>query len=75
MALYKALYALAPPCNPHVDCPTGTLLSAQSSTAMSGIDGLLTFSPATMPGVATNLRAIAISGNVAALPIAIEQHP
>ncbi len=75
VALYQALYAWAPPCNPHVVCPPGTLLSAQSTTATSGIDGLVTFSPATMPGVATNLQAIAVSGNVATLPIVVEQYP
>lgn len=75
VALYQALYAWAPPCNPHVVCPPGTLLAAQSATVTSGIDGLVTFTPATMPGVATNLQAIAASGNTAALPIVIEQHP
>lgn len=74
VALYQALYAWAPPCNPHVVCSPGALLSVQQSTTTSGIDGLVAFSPATMPGVATDLQAVAISGKVATLPIVIEQH-
>ena len=74
VALYQALYTWAPPCNPHVICPPGILLSAQSATATSTIDGLITFTPATLPGVATNLQAIAVTGNTAVLPIAIEQY-
>jgi hypothetical protein len=75
VALYQALYAWAPPCNSHFVCPPSVLLSAQSGTTTSGIDGLVTFTPATMPGIATNLRAIAATGNTAVVPIAIEQHP
>ncbi len=75
VALFQALYAWTPPCNTHVVCTPGTLLSAQSATATSGIDGLVTFAPATMPGVATNLQAIAATGDTAMLPIQIEQHP
>jgi hypothetical protein len=75
VSLYQALYAWAPPCNPHVVCPPGVLLSTQSATATSTIDGLVTFAPATIPGVATNLRAIAVTGNTAVLPIEIERHP
>jgi hypothetical protein len=76
VALYQALYTWAPPCNPHVICPPGILLSAQSATATatSTIDGLITFTPATLPGEATNLQAIAVTGNTAVLPIAIEQY-
>jgi hypothetical protein len=75
VALYQALYAWAPACSPHVVCPPSVLLSAQSATATSGIDGMVTFTPATIPGVATNLQAVAATGNTAVLPIAIEQHP
>jgi hypothetical protein len=75
IALYQALYAWAPACNPHIVCPPSVLLSVQAATATSGIDGLVSFTPATMPGVATNLQAIAATGNTAVLPIAIERHP
>jgi hypothetical protein len=43
VALYQALYAWAPPCNTHVVCTPGTLLSAQSATATSSIDGLIAY--------------------------------
>ncbi len=75
VALYQALYAWTPACSQHVVCTPGTLLSAQSAIATSDINGLVTFSPATLPGVATNLQAIAATGNTGALPIEIERHP
>jgi hypothetical protein len=75
VALYQALYAWAPPCAQHTVCPPSTLLASQSSTATSAIDGSVTFSPATLPGVSTSLIALATSGNTATFPIAIEQHP
>jgi hypothetical protein len=51
------------------------LLATQTATAISAIDGTVTFSPLTLPGVATSLQAIAASGNTATVPIAIDQHP
>ncbi|HEX4757648.1 MAG TPA: IPT/TIG domain-containing protein [Terracidiphilus sp.] len=75
VALYQALYAWAPPCNPHVVCPAGALLAVESATATSDISGMVAFSPATFPGTATNLQAIAASGNTTTVPITIEQHP
>jgi hypothetical protein len=75
VALYQALYAWTPPCSTHVVCLPGALLSAQSAVATSDINGLLTFSPATLPGVATSLQGIAVTGNTATVPIVIEQHP
>ncbi len=75
VALYQALYAWAPPCALHAVCPPGTLLASQSSTATSDLSGIVTFSPATLPGVSTSLIALATSGNTATIPIAIDQHP
>jgi hypothetical protein len=75
VAFYQALYAWAPPCTLHSVCPPGTLLASQSSTAISAIDGTVTFSPATLPGTTTNLIALAASGNTATIQVAIEQHP
>jgi hypothetical protein len=75
VALFQALYAWATACNPHVVCQPGVLLSVQSGTATSGIDGLVTFAPATLPGVATKLQAVATTGDTAVLPVSIEQHP
>ena len=37
--------------------------------------GAVTFTPASLPGVATNLLGLAVTGNTATLNIAIEQHP
>ena len=75
VALYQALYAWAPPRAPHTVCPPSTLLATQTATAISAIDGSVTFSPAALPGAPTTLQAIAVSGNTATVPFAIEQHP
>ncbi|MGA3135161.1 MAG: IPT/TIG domain-containing protein [Terracidiphilus sp.] len=75
VALYQALYAWAPPCAPHGPCVQGALLATQAATATSAIDGTVAFTPASLPGVATNLLALAASGNTATISIAIEQHP
>ena len=73
VALYQALYAWAPPCAPHTVCPPSALLATQTATASSALDGTVIFSPATLPGIATNLAGIAASGNTATVPITIEQ--
>ncbi|MGC1461822.1 MAG: IPT/TIG domain-containing protein, partial [Terracidiphilus sp.] len=75
VALYQSFYAWAPPCSPHAVCPPSDLLAAQTATATSDITGVVTFSPATLPGVATNLLGLAASGKTSTVPIAIEQHP
>jgi len=75
VALYQALYAWAPPCPPHGACAPAELLATQVSTATSAVDGGVTFTPATLPAVATNLIGIAVSGNTATAVIDVEQHP
>ncbi|MGD0787098.1 MAG: hypothetical protein ABR898_03870, partial [Terracidiphilus sp.] len=75
VALYQALYAWAPPCAAHGVCAQAPLLAAQSSTATSAIDGTVAFAPASLPGVATNLLGLAVSGNTASVNVAVEQHP
>ncbi|MDE3148921.1 MAG: hypothetical protein KGL37_05575 [Acidobacteriota bacterium] len=75
VALYQALYAWTPPCAPHAVCTQGELLATQTATATSALDGTVSFAPATLPGVATNLLGLAASGNTAAVNIAVEQHP
>ncbi len=74
VTLDQSLYAWAPACAPHTVCLPGALLSAQSSTATSAVDGTVVFTPATLPGVATDLRAVAASGNTSTVSISIEQH-
>jgi hypothetical protein len=75
VSLYQALYAWTPPCSPNVVCPPGALLATEASTATTAVDGSVTFVPASLPGVATNLMGIAASGNSSTVDIWIEQHP
>jgi hypothetical protein len=75
VSLYQALYAWSPPCAAHGVCPPAPLLAAQTASATSAIDGTVTFAPATLPGIATNLQAVAASGNIATISIGVEMHP
>ena len=75
VSLYQALYAWAPPCAPHGVCPPANLLASQTATATSALDGTVTFTPATLPGVPTSLLALAASGNTSTIDITVEQHP
>ncbi len=75
VALFQALYQWAPPCPPHGRCAQPALLASQTLTATSGIDGIVNFMPASLPGVATTLAGLAVTGNSATLAISIEQHP
>jgi hypothetical protein len=75
VTLYQALYAWAPPCGPHSRCVQSQLLATQTSTAISALDGTVSFTPATLAGVATNLVGVASTGNAGTLRIAVEQHP
>jgi hypothetical protein len=73
VSLYQALYAWTPPCAAHVVCTPGALLATASGTAVSALDGTVTFSPATLPSVATSLKGLALSGNTSTVNVAIEQ--
>ncbi len=75
VVLYQALYAWSPPCAPHTVCTQGALLGAQSGSATSAVDGTVTFTPGSLPGVATDTLGLAASGNTATVGIAVEQHP
>ena len=75
VALYEALYAWTPPCSPNVVCPPGALLATQASMGTTAVDGSVTFVPASLPGVATNLMGLAASGNTSTVNVSIEQHP
>jgi hypothetical protein len=75
VALYQALYAWTPPCSPNVVCPPGALLATQASTGTTAVDGSVTFVPAALPGVATNLMGLAASGNTSTVNVSIEQNP
>jgi len=71
----QALYAWAPPCAPHGRCAQSELLSMQSASAVSAVDGSVAFSPAGIAGAATNTLAVATTGTSATVNIGIEQHP
>jgi hypothetical protein len=75
VTFYQALYAWAPPCPPRGRCAQTELLTAQVATAVSALDGTVTFTPAVLPGVATNTVGLAVIGNAGSAIIAIEQHP
>jgi len=75
VTLYEALYAWAPPCPPHGTCPQSELLATQAATATSALDGTVTFTPASLPSVATNLLGLAVTGNTASVSINIVQNP
>ena len=75
VTLAQALYAWTPPCARHTSCVSGALLSTQTSSAASALDGTVTFTPASLPGVATQLVGLAATGNTATVAITIEQHP
>ena len=74
ITLFQSLYAWTPPCAPHAPCVPGALLATQSGTATLAIDGSVTFAPASLRGVATELQALAISGNSSTVNITIDQH-
>jgi hypothetical protein len=75
VTLYQALYAWTPPCGLHGPCVQGALLATQAATATSALDGTVNFAPASLPAVATNLLALAVTGNTGSVNIAVEQHP
>jgi hypothetical protein len=75
VTLYQSVYAWSPPCGPHGRCAEAELLSTEISTATSALDGCVSFAPVSIPGVATNLVALAVTGNTSTLSIALERHP
>jgi len=75
VTLSQALYAWTDACSAHTVCSTGALLTMQSSAATSALDGTVSFSPASLPGVATTLHALAASGYTATVAATVERHP
>jgi hypothetical protein len=75
VSLFQSLYAWAPPCAPHGRCAAAELLATQVSTAISALDGTVSFLPLSLPGVAANMVGVAATGNTSTLNVAIEQHP
>jgi hypothetical protein len=75
VTLAQAVYAWAPPCPPHGRCAQAQLLANQATTSVSGIDGTVTFAPATLAGTAVSIGGIAATGNTSTAGVAIEIHP
>lgn len=75
VTFYQALYQWSPPCPPHGRCAQPDLLATQTATAISALDGTVTFTAASVPGLATNVIGLAVTGNSSALSVSIEQHP
>lgn len=75
VTLYQAVYQWSPPCPPHGRCAQANLLATQTATAVSALDGTVVFTPASIPGAATSLVGLAVTGNSSTLSISIEQHP
>ncbi len=75
VSLYRALYAWTPPCAVHAVCPPSNLLATQTASATSALDGTVSVAAASLPGIATSLRALAASGNSSAINITVKQHP
>lgn len=75
VTVYQAIYAWAPPCPPHGRCAQAQLLASQTAAATSAVDGTVTFAPAVIPGIATNVLVVATTGNAGVVSAAIEQHP
>ena len=75
VALYQSLTAFTPPCTPHAVCVPGAQLATQTATATSDIDGVVSFSPLTLPGVATNMAGLAATGSTSTVAVAVQQHP
>jgi hypothetical protein len=75
VTLYQALYAWAPPCPAQGRCAQSELLATQAATATSALDGTVSFAPASLPGVATNMLGLAVTGNTGSVNLAVAQHP
>ena len=75
VTLYESLYGWAPPCPTHGRCARAELLATQTATAVSALDGTVTFTPASLPGTPTNLVGLAVTGKSGSLSVSIEQHP
>jgi len=75
VTISQALYAWTPPCPTHGRCAQAQLLATKSTILTSALDGSVTLTPLTEPGVATILQGVAATGNTATLKFSIEQHP
>jgi hypothetical protein len=75
VTLYQSVYAWAPPCPAHGRCAQPEFLGSQTAMAISGLDGTVNFTPASLPGVATIVVGVAATGDTSTLTVAVEQQP
>jgi hypothetical protein len=75
VTFYQSLYAWTPPCPPHGRCSQAPLLATQTAAAVSALDGSVSFAPASIPGIATSLVGLAVTGNSGTMSVTVEQHP
>jgi len=75
VSFYQSLYAWSPPCPARGRCVQPALLARQTSVATSGLDGTVSFIPASLAGVPTRMVGIAATGAASTLSVQIEQHP
>ncbi|HEY3625656.1 MAG TPA: IPT/TIG domain-containing protein [Terracidiphilus sp.] len=75
VTLHQSLYAWSPPCPARGRCAQPQLLGTQAAIATSGLDGTASFTPASLPGVATMLSGVAAAGSTSTLRITVEQYP
>jgi hypothetical protein len=75
VTLFQSVYAWAPPCATHGVCAQAELLATQTATATSALDGTVMFTPVGIPGVATNVVGVAVTGNSSSVNLALEIHP
>lgn len=71
----QSLYTWTPPCPVHGRCAQAQLLATQTTTVISALDGSITVTPLTLPGIATSLVGLAATGNAGSLTFTVEQHP
>ncbi|HEY0758419.1 MAG TPA: IPT/TIG domain-containing protein [Acidisarcina sp.] len=72
---YETLSAWQPDCPAQGRCPAAPVLSKQTVSAVSGVDGLVTLAPLKLAGTATLLNGTAVTGGDSTLSFQIEQHP
>ncbi|HEY0794861.1 MAG TPA: IPT/TIG domain-containing protein [Acidisarcina sp.] len=75
VGFYETLRGWQPPCPLHGRCPAAPVLATQMVQATSGADGLVSLTPLSLPGTATMLDVVAVTGGNTTLDFQIEQHP
>jgi IPT/TIG domain len=72
---YETLRAWQPPCPLHGRCPAAPVVATQMVQAVSGSDGVVSLTPLSLPGTATLLDVVAVTGGNTTVNFQVEQHP